>query len=48
LVAIGLQGGGVVGGIEKLETTIGLEPMTCRLRSDGWARRGSTRTANCL
>ena len=38
----------VVEVIEKLEPTIGLEPMTCRLRSERRARHAPTSAGNCL
>src|SRR5262245_43356639 len=44
--AVGAEG--VVEVLEKLEPTIGLEPMTCRLRSQGRARHAPKPTDNCL
>jgi integrase len=38
----------VVEVMERLEPTIGLEPMTCRLRSEGRARRGPASAGNYL
>jgi hypothetical protein len=41
-------GASFVEAIEKLEPAIGLEPMTCRLRSEGRARHAPTSAGNYL